>query len=36
MQTIEEYDEFCRLHDRAIIVHTGKLVGFVRGYEVGR
>jgi len=34
--TIEELDYYCWLHDRAIIIHKGRFVGFIKGYRVGR
>ena len=36
MKTIEEIDYYCRLHNKAIIIHHGKYVGFIPGYRVGR
>lgn len=33
-KTIRQMDEYCRLHNKAIIIHTGRFVGFVPGYLV--
>lgn len=33
--TIKELDEYCRLRNKSIIVHMGKLAGFSTAYYVG-
>ena len=35
-RTIQKMDEYCKIHNKAIIVHTGKIIGLVPGYYVGK